>query len=873
MAAVKLVKFLGEAPKISPELLPDSAGQLAYNVKLYSGDLIPYRLPYLVDNVGRTGDIKTLYGLRDPDTDELKFLTWTTDVDIVTSADSTDMEQRFYYTGDGVPKVSNYQLATAVGEPYPNNFYELGLPLPTTKLTTSAASFSNKTTASKARDAGNTATIVTSAAHGLRTGNKVTISGMPAGTSSVATFNATNAEVTVINTTTFSYFCPGETVSTTADTSGTVALAGTTFPRSYVYTWFTPWDEESIASDPSDNLYIKEGQTVTVTNIPTSKPTGDNFVRGVRLYRTLSSTSGTLYYRLRTLWFPTSLARVQRTSNVSRVTLSNHHNLGIDDRFKISGCLDSSFNITGGVVTDVIDDYTFEYAQTASNVADKAEISGTLYYDVSELPTSTARYWGDGGTYSFTDDFDSTLLTDILVTDDYDPPPANLKGLTAVQNNILAGFEGNQLYFSEPSVFHAWPNKYVLTFESPIVGIASVGGYVLVLTEKYPYQVSGNNPATMAFARIDTLYPCVSKRSIVNMGYGVVYATYGGLAVYNPSLGMDLITKYVHDWDTWDSTLSPSTLAAKFYNGKYFASHSTNSFTFERDERIGGYFVSINYLWSAAWYDPKTNNFYYIADNLGNLYQWDRNTQPLASMEWKSKVIVTKDYLNIGAARVIADYATPDAEAEAISAYNAGVPTYNLQVWNDYATPIQTASYARAANVATIVTATAHGFVTGSKITISGFSGGLSSTFNTADAVITVVNSTTFTYASVGTGTGTTADTSGTVICYKGLGDMNGPYDRVTNLGVRIENSGTLNSTVINGDNLTRTKKTVVGVLPITFRIWADKSLIFQGTVSSDEIFRLPTGYRSDTFEFAVSGSARVRAVHVGETPFGLRAA
>ena len=496
-----------------------------------------------------------------------------------------------------------------------------------------------------------------------------------------------------------------------------------------------------------------------------------------------------------------------------------------------------------------------------------------MYYDVSELPTSTARYWGDGGTYSFTDDFDSTLLTDILLTDDYDPPPENLQGLTSVQNNILAGFEGNQLYFSEPNEFHAWPNKYALTFESPIVGIASVGGYVIVLTEKYPYQVSGNNPATMAFARIDTLYPCVSKRSIVNMGYGVVYATYGGLAVYNPSLGMDLITKYVHDWDTWDSTVSPSTLVAKFYNGKYFASHSTNSFTFERDERIGGYFVSINYLWSAAWYDPKTNNFYYIGDNLGNLYQWDKNTQPLAPMEWKSKVIVTKDYLNIGAARVIADYATPDAEAVAIAAYNAGVPTYNLQVWNDYATPIQTASYARAANVATIVTATAHGFITGSKITVSGFVGGLSSTFNVTDAVITVVNSTTFTYASVGTSSGTTADTSGTAICYKGLGDMNGPYDRTTSLGVRIENLGTLNSTVINGDNITRSFKTVVGVLPITFRIWADKSLVFQGTVSSDEIFRLPTGYRSDTFEFAVSGSARVRAVHVGETPFGLRAA
>lgn len=78
-----------------------------------------------------------------------------------------------------------------------------------------------------------------------------------------------------------------------------------------------------------------------------------------------------------TLWFPIPTARVSRTGNVSRVRSTRHHNLAIDDRFKISGCTDTSFNITDGVVTDVIDDYTFEYAQTAANVADKAETTGT----------------------------------------------------------------------------------------------------------------------------------------------------------------------------------------------------------------------------------------------------------------------------------------------------------------------------------------------------------------------------------------------------------------------------------------------------------------------------------------------------------------
>lgn len=788
MAAVKLLKFLGEAPKISSELLPDGAAQVAYNTKLYSGDLLPYRVPLVVDNAERIGEIKTIYALRNPDTDALVWLSWLDDVDIVTATSTEDAEQRFYYTGDGVPKVSNYDLATTGAEPYPIGFYELGLPLPDTKVTTTAASAPNATTSSYARDSGNTATIVTGSAHGLRTGNIITISGFTSTAGKV--FNATNVICTVVNSTTFTYYSPGDSVGTTSDTSGKVALAGNTQTRSYVYTWYTPWEEESIGSDPSENLYIKEGQTVTVSNIPSSRPSGDNFIRAVRLYRTVPSAAGTEYFLLQTLWFPEPTTSFSRTSNVATVKMSNHHSLAPGDRFKISGCTDTSFNVTGGEVIDVIDHRTFTYASTGSNKATTADTAGTLYHDVAQKSTNTARYWGDGS-YNFTDDFDYSLLSQALTSDDYEPPPENMRGITAVQNNILIGFFDNQLCFSELGKPHAWPEKYRLTFESTIVGVASVGGYILVTTEEYPYQVSGSDPAIMATARIDTLFPCLSKRSIVNMGYGVAYATHGGVAVYSPSTGIDLLTKFVHDWDTWGSTLDVSTVVARYYNGKYFASHSGDSFIFERDERIGGYFVSVRYRFTAAWSDPKTNTFYYVGDNLGNIYQWDKPSQPLAPLEWKSKTVVTKDYMNLGAARVVADYTVPDDEASIINDYNNNVPTYNAGVWAD--------------NLQ--------------------------------------------------------------------LGTVNGPTDRLTGSGVRVDTFGGLNSYQVNGDPLTRSMLPVPGSLPVTFRLWANKVLVFQGTVTNSDIFRLPSGYRTDTFEVAVSGSARVRAIHIGETPFGLRAA
>lgn len=808
MAGVKIIGFLGTAPKISPELLPNTAGQIATNCKLYSGDLIPYPQPTVVANTSRTGTIKTLFALRDPDTGVKKWLSWLTEVDIAVASKTDQDEQRFYYSGDGAPKVSNYELATTGAAPYPVGYYDLGLPIPpdSSKLATTAATFSTLTTSSFARDASNTATIVTSTAHGLKSGNSISVSrfayrtgtynqtggtnitvtitghGLANGASVVLDFtsgtavdgtftitnvttntfdviastaattsgdvrwdirgfNATNVECTVVDSTTFTYFSPGPQVTTTSSSDGRVDLGGLPQARSYVFTWYTPWEEESIASIPSDNLYIKEGTIVTVSNLPTVKPTGNNFVRGVRLYRTLASASGTEYFRLATLWFPTGLVSVQRTSNVSRVTLLYPHNLGIDDRFKISGCTVASFDITGGIVTDIIDDYTFEYAQTASNVGATTVAAGTLFHDVSEdPPTTTARYWGDGGVYTFTDDFDSRDLLDILTSDDYDAPPEDLQGLTAIQNNILCGFVGNTLYFSEPGLPHAWPAKYAVTLEHNIVGIAAISGSSLVVTDSYPYIVSGSDPANdMATARIDANFPCLNKNSMVTMGYGIVYSTHDGLAVYSPSSGPAVITKLLYNNDTWQTAIDPSSVIAEYYGDNYFASHSTGAFVFEQDVKVGGFFVNADYSFTASWYDAVDGIVYYVSGVNGDIYQWDDLSQPLVTQEWKSKVIVTKDMINLGAARVVADYSVTSED------------------WD-----LETTT-----------------------------------------------------------------------------------WDALTE----------------NWD------------LPaqLTFRLWVDKELLLETTINDSDAFRLPTGYRTDTFEVGVEGNIRVRAIHLAETPAGLR--
>jgi hypothetical protein len=191
--------------------------------------------------------------------------------------------------------------------------------------------------------------------------------------------------------------------------------------------------------------------------------------------------------------------------------------------------------------------------------------------------------------------------------------------------------------------------------------------------------------------------------------------------------------------DTWQTDIDPKTVVAEYYGDNYFASHSTGAFVFEQDVKVGGFFVDCDYSFSASFYDPIDGIVFYVSGTNGDIYQWDDLDQPLITQEWKSKVIITKDMINLGAARVVADY------------------TAITQIWNTEVQQWQAA-----------------------------------------------------------------------------LINWNKPDD-------------------------------------LTFKLWVDKELVFTTLLNDSETFRLPTGYRTDTFEVSVEGNIRVRAIHLAETPLGLR--
>jgi hypothetical protein len=293
----------------------------------------------------------------------------------------------------------------------------------------------------------------------------------------------------------------------------------------------------------------------------------------------------------------------------------------------------------------------------------------------------------------------------------------------------------------------------------------------------------------MAPTRFDVPLPCTSKRGVVNMGFGVLYPTYGGVALIGPDTGAVLATKSLHDWETWAEACDPSTIVAEFYNNKYFLSHSTGSMIFERDDQIGGVLVTAPIKFNAAYYDARYDKFYYATADGGEIYEWNATDQPLLATEWKSKVFINKDYTNIGAARVVADFSTDQSELDAVNAFNAAVVAHNTEMWS------------------------------------------------LSDQ----------------------------------LGTLNGQLsytDPVTSVYTIVDN--TIGGSMLNGDVRTQYSIAATGSYSVNFRLWANKVLVADVVVTNSDIFRLPTGYKADTFEVAVGGSARIRAIHLADTPQGL---
>lgn len=187
--------------------------------------------------------------------------------------------------------------------------------------------------------------------------------------------------------------------------------------------------------------------------------------------------------------------------------------------------------------------------------------SGAAYQFVVELDLTVLSYHDTI--------LDSDLGSDILSTTDYDLPPDDMRGIIELPNNILAGFKGNEICFCEPGLCYAWPEKYRITTNHPIVALGVFGSTLVILTNANIYLASGIHPANMTMDELPHVYPCVSSRGVVSMEAGVFFPSIDGLCQVTPS-GAQIVTKGLFTRDEWQD-IKPETMHAYPYGGIYLA--------------------------------------------------------------------------------------------------------------------------------------------------------------------------------------------------------------------------------------------------------------------------------------------------------------
>ena len=132
MTAFRIAGFSGLVPRLAKQLLAPNQAQIATNCRLTSGDLRPINAPSLVFSPVMDGDIVSMFRM-EKDGNE-KWLAWDKDVDVARSPIAGNSSRRFYYTGDGEPRTSDFDLASvgSASSPSTSGCYVLGVTQPVT---------------------------------------------------------------------------------------------------------------------------------------------------------------------------------------------------------------------------------------------------------------------------------------------------------------------------------------------------------------------------------------------------------------------------------------------------------------------------------------------------------------------------------------------------------------------------------------------------------------------------------------------------------------------------------------------------------------------------------------------------------------------
>ena len=281
----------------------------------------------------------------------------------------------------------------------------------------------------------------------------------------------------------------------------------------------------------------------------------------------------------------------------------------------------------------------------------RTDTSGTFRF-VADVTVATTTY---------TDSKTESQLGEAITTVNFDPPPDNvtadhpdgpLLGLVTMPNGVFAGFAGRTVCFSEAFLPHAFPDEFKLGVKSDIVALAPLQSGLLILTTEKPYIASGLDPATMALTEIDSTLSCVSKRSVVDMGSSVMYASPDGLVMATDN-GLKLVTEELLTRDQWQE-LVPSSIIGFMWEGHYIGFYDTGSTQkgFIFDPRGNKNSLTDLDFYATAGFNELEEDVLYLV--VGGYVKKFATGSPL-TYTWKSRKFYNSRPINPGVAKVQAD--------------------------------------------------------------------------------------------------------------------------------------------------------------------------------------------------------------------------
>jgi hypothetical protein len=236
---------------------------------------------------------------------------------------------------------------------------------------------------------------------------------------------------------------------------------------------------------------------------------------------------------------------------------------------------------------------------------------------------------------------------------DYNQPPDDLSGIVAGPNGMMSAFVGKDLYFCEPYIPHAWPEKYVLTVDSDIVGLGWIGSSLVIMTKASPYIATGTAPENMTMEKLEVNLPCINALGIVDLGYTIAYPTHSGLVTISTN-GANVATEALITRDQW-LKMNPYSFKAAQYAGRYMASYNyTDDDGIEQRGTIiidlsgSTPFIIRNFDYANTMhYHVESGSLYVLSGR--DIYEWDALSEPFGEQTWRSKLFVLPSYTNFGA--------------------------------------------------------------------------------------------------------------------------------------------------------------------------------------------------------------------------------